>query len=75
MKYQNGKSKLISKTSNNEKNDESMQLNENNDESDSNSQNLSTNSTDKIETNKIKTNDFVDLQVVNIISSKVRSVH
>uniref|UniRef100_A0A2S2PHV4 Claspin n=1 Tax=Schizaphis graminum TaxID=13262 RepID=A0A2S2PHV4_SCHGA len=70
VKYQNGKSKLISKTFNDEKNNESTQLNENNDETDPNSLNLSTNSTDKIETNKIKTNDFVDLQVVNIISSK-----
>ncbi|XP_025196717.1 claspin-like [Melanaphis sacchari] len=69
VKYLNGKNRLISKTFDDEKSNESTQLNEH-DETDPNSQNLSTNSTITIETNKIKTNDFVDPQVVNIISSK-----
>lgn len=67
VKYENGKSKLISKTSDSEKKNDSTLLNEMNDEIDSNSQALNTNST---ETNKIKTNDFVDLPVVNVIASK-----
>ncbi|XP_060858503.1 protein PFC0760c-like [Metopolophium dirhodum] len=70
VKYKNGKSKLISKTSDSEKKNESSEINENTDETDPNSQTLSTNSTDTIKTNKITTNDFADLQLVNIITSK-----
>lgn len=73
MKYQNGKSKLITKTIDNEKKNETMQLNEMNDETDQDSPTLSTSLTVTTETNKIKTNDFVDLPVVNIITSKVRT--
>jgi len=75
VKYQNGKSRFISKTLDIEKNSESTQLNENNDETDPNGQHSSTNSTDKIKTNKIIIKDSVDLQVMNIISSKVRIFH
>lgn len=75
MRYKNGKSKLISKTSDSEKKNESTEVNESTDETDPNSQTLSTNSTDTIKTNKITTNDFTDLQLVNVITSKVRYVH
>jgi len=75
VKYQNGKSRCISKTLDIEKNSESTQLYENNDETDSNGQHSSINSTDTIKTNKIITKDSVDLQVMNIISSKVRIFH
>eukprot|EP00102_Acyrthosiphon_pisum_P025635 XP_016662845.1 PREDICTED: claspin isoform X4 [Acyrthosiphon pisum] len=69
VKYENGKSKLISKTSDSEKKNESTEINET-DETDPNSQILSTNSIDTIKTNKITTNDFADLQLVNTITSK-----
>lgn len=75
MKYQNGKSRCISKTLDIEKDSESTQLNENNDETDPNGQHSSINSTDTIKTNKIIIKDSVDLQVMNIISSKVRIFH
>ncbi|KAE9523713.1 hypothetical protein AGLY_015931 [Aphis glycines] len=70
VKYQNGKSRCISKTLDIEKDSESTQLNENNDETDPNGQHSSINSTDTIKTNKIIIKDSVDLQVMNIISSK-----
>jgi len=72
VKYQNGKSKLILNTS--EKKTESMLLNEINDETDQHSQTLSTKLTDTIETNTIKTNNFMDFKDVNVIASKVRVV-
>lgn len=75
MKYTNGKSKLISKISDSENKNESTQLNEIIDETDPNSQTLSTKSTDMTKINKITTNDYADLQVLNVITSKVRSVH
>jgi len=75
VKYKNGKSKLISKTSDSGKKNESTEINESTDETDPNNQTLSTNSTDTIKTNKITTYDFSDLQLANVITSKVRYVH
>jgi len=69
VKYKNDKNKPISKTSDSEKKIESTELNESTGEIDSNSQTSSTNSTDTIKTT---TNDFVDLQLVNVITLKVR---
>lgn len=66
---------LISKTSDSEKINESTQLNKIIDETDPNSQTLTTNSTDITKINKITTNNFVDHQVVNVLASKVRSIH
>ncbi|KAL5238436.1 hypothetical protein ACI65C_005846 [Semiaphis heraclei] len=70
VKYKNGKSMLISKTSDSEKINESTQLNKIIDETDPNSQTLTTNSTDITKINKITTNNFVDHQVVNVLASK-----
>ncbi|XP_022171942.1 claspin-like isoform X2 [Myzus persicae] len=70
VKYTNGKSKLISKISDSENKNESTQLNEIIDETDPNSQTLSTKSTDMTKINKITTNDYADLQVLNVITSK-----
>ncbi|KAL4135445.1 hypothetical protein QTP88_007054 [Uroleucon formosanum] len=70
VKYTNGKSKLISKTSDSEKKNESTELNESTDETDPNGQTLSKNSTDTIKTNKITINDFVDFRLVNAITLK-----